>query len=274
MGRSAERAVASAEALRQEALEANAAEMRGEVIGLAVDMADAGAIEALWERFRGGEGDGKEKTVIDVLVLNAAGFSLEKPILELGTDRLWKDFEVNVRSQFYMAERFYKQAGKPVDRPLVCSIRSGTRCPVPTFPPTLKRVMSSISASNCRYGLSGGKHIYHENGHRTLRWLTCDQYLVHVSSISIHDWNASPQRRGYAASKQAGATALQMIALETPARDMQIVNFHPGPNYTQAAKDAGYSLEDYAWNDGTFQITLAITHRTSLALLDRKGRWG
>lgn len=75
---------------------------------------------------------------------------------------------------------------------------------------------------------------------------------MHVSSSSIHDWSLSANRRGYAASKLAGATALQMIALETPARQMQVINFNPGPNYTQAAKDAGYTLDDYDWYDCMF----------------------
>ena len=133
LGRNAERAAASAESLRQEAREANPEATGAEVVGLAVDMADAAAIEKLWKRFGGGDGKEKDKIVVDVLVLNAASFSPPKTIMELGVNGLWRDFEVNVRAQVDMAERFYKQTGKPADRPLVCSIHLVTLCPITTF---------------------------------------------------------------------------------------------------------------------------------------------
>ncbi|RYP32952.1 hypothetical protein DL767_004968 [Monosporascus sp. MG133] len=195
LGRSTEKAKAATAELRQEAQSAN---QNAEVIGLAVDISNASAVEELWAGLK------EQGTVVDVLVLNAASVSLHMPVLELGTERLWNDFNMNVRAQFDMAERFYKQEGKPADRPL---------------------------------------------------------YLVHVSTSSIHDWNTSAKYHGYGASKLAVATVLQMIALETSPDEMQVVNFNPGPTYTQGAKDAGYSREDFDWHDenlsGQFAVWLA-----------------
>ncbi|RYP21574.1 hypothetical protein DL765_002210 [Monosporascus sp. GIB2] len=195
LGRSTEKTKAATAELRQEAQSMN---QKAEVIGLAVDISNASAVEKLWAGLK------EQGTVVNVLVLNAASVSLQKPVLELGTERLWSDFNMNVRAQFDMAERFYKQEGKPIDKPL---------------------------------------------------------YLVHVSTSAIHDWNTAAKQHGYGASKLAGATVLQMIALETLPEEMQVVNFHPGPNYTQAAKDAGYSREDFDWHDenlsGQFAVWLA-----------------
>ncbi|RBR21150.1 hypothetical protein FVER53590_10668 [Fusarium verticillioides] len=53
----------------------------------------------------------KEKTLIDVLIVNAVGQPELKPILEQGADRLWQDFENNVHAPLYLVERFYKQPG-------------------------------------------------------------------------------------------------------------------------------------------------------------------
>ncbi|RYP89394.1 hypothetical protein DL769_000045 [Monosporascus sp. CRB-8-3] len=186
------RAFLQASAAKQEAQSTN---QNAEIIGLAVDISNASAVEKLWAGLK------EQGTVVDVLVLNAASISLQKPVLELGTEGLWSDFNVNVRAQFDMAERFYKQEGKPVDRPL---------------------------------------------------------YLVHVSTSSIHDWNTAGKHHGYGASKPAGATVLQMIALETSPDEMQVVNFNPGPNYTQATKDAGYSREDFDWYDENLSGQFAV----------------
>lgn len=58
----------------------------------------------------------------------------------------------------------------------------------------------------------------------------------------------------------AGATALQAIAIETPPDALQVVNFHPGPNFTQAAKDSGYSLDDdIPWQDSESNPPLLLS---------------
>ena len=121
LGRNPERASTAAAALRQEAREANQGSA-GEVVGLAIDIADSAAVERLWAGFNGDDGDKNGRDVIDVLVLNAASVSQQKPVLELGAKGIWRDYEVNVRAQLDMTERFYKQSHKPTDRPLVRSI--------------------------------------------------------------------------------------------------------------------------------------------------------
>lgn len=78
----------------------------GEVLGLPCDITDPAAVDALWDKFRA---DG---VVVDVLVLNAAGLAPLKPLLDVGTDGVWKTYDANVRAQLQMTERFYKQEGK------------------------------------------------------------------------------------------------------------------------------------------------------------------
>lgn len=93
---------------------------RGEVVGLPCDITDAAAVDALWDKFRA---DG---VVVDVLVLNAAGFAPLKPLLEVGTEGVWKTYDANVRAQLQMTERFYKQEGKGASDTKV----SSRLCPV------------------------------------------------------------------------------------------------------------------------------------------------
>ncbi|KAI1386567.1 NAD(P)-binding protein [Hypoxylon trugodes] len=75
-----------------------------EISALQVDVSNATSVAALWRRLA------EEGIKVDVLVLNAAITAPSKPILELGTEHLWSsDYNMNVRGQLDMAERFYKQ---------------------------------------------------------------------------------------------------------------------------------------------------------------------
>ncbi|GAW12026.1 hypothetical protein ANO14919_013810 [Xylariales sp. No.14919] len=94
-----------ASAARNLAVEAGAG-YKGEILGLPCDISDAAAVDALWEKLRA---DG---IVVDVLALNVATFAPKKPLLEVGTDDIWKIYDANVRAQLQMTERFYKQEGK------------------------------------------------------------------------------------------------------------------------------------------------------------------
>ncbi|KAI1811462.1 NAD(P)-binding protein [Poronia punctata] len=76
------------------------------VLGLSCDIGDATAVEALWEKLH------NEKTIVDVLVLNASAFPAHKPLLELGTGEVWAAYDLNVRAQLQLTETFYKQGGK------------------------------------------------------------------------------------------------------------------------------------------------------------------
>lgn len=75
------------------------------VSGKACDVFKKEEIERVWSEFE------KEGTLIDVLVFSAVGMPALQPILEQGADRLWEDFENNVRTPVYWVEKLYKQPG-------------------------------------------------------------------------------------------------------------------------------------------------------------------
>ncbi|KAK0631213.1 hypothetical protein B0T14DRAFT_419739 [Immersiella caudata] len=80
------------------------------IIGESSDVADPAAVNTLWA------GLAERGIIVDVLVLNAARFGVQKPLFTLGIDHVWESFEVNVRGPMIFAEKFYKQAGAE-DRP-------------------------------------------------------------------------------------------------------------------------------------------------------------
>ncbi|KAF2439764.1 NAD(P)-binding protein [Karstenula rhodostoma CBS 690.94] len=102
---------------RAEATKAAAASLaaanpdRGEAVGLPCDVADAEAVGALWNALEA------EGTTVDVLVLNAVKVADAKPLLDSGVVEVWATFEVNVRAQLQMTERFYRQKGEGVKGP-------------------------------------------------------------------------------------------------------------------------------------------------------------
>ncbi|KAH6886941.1 putative NADP(+)-dependent dehydrogenase [Thelonectria olida] len=81
------------------------------ITGLTCDVSSAEAVTNLWNTLD------KDQIVVDVLVLNAVKIPSQQPLLNIGTDDIWKDFDTNVRAQLQMAERFYKQTGKGVPGP-------------------------------------------------------------------------------------------------------------------------------------------------------------
>ncbi|TGJ79123.1 hypothetical protein E0Z10_g9649 [Xylaria hypoxylon] len=159
---------------------------KGEVLGLPCDISDVAAVNTLWEKLRA---DG---IFVDVLVLNVAAFAPSKPLLEVGTDAIWKIYGANVRAQLQMTERFYKQEGK---------------------------------------GASDTKN------------------LVHVSTASIHDFiKITSNALGYGLTKHAGQLTLQLIAQDTPPEKMQVVSYHPGAIFTDAAKSSGWTEDALPWD--------------------------
>ncbi|KAK4119647.1 NAD(P)-binding protein [Parathielavia appendiculata] len=70
---------------------------------LVTDMSDLESTEKLWNAFR------DTGVVIDVLILNAAGFGKEGPILQAGLESTWAVFETNVRGLLDYAVRFHQQ---------------------------------------------------------------------------------------------------------------------------------------------------------------------
>jgi len=79
------------------------------VISEKSDVNDPTAVDQLWEQLA------KQDTVVDALALNAARFAVDKPLLELGFQHVWKSFEANVRPLLQFSERFKLQQreGRP-----------------------------------------------------------------------------------------------------------------------------------------------------------------
>jgi NAD(P)-dependent dehydrogenase (short-subunit alcohol dehydrogenase family) len=103
----------SAERTKDAAAQLASVNPHTKITGLTCDVSSAEAVTELWGTLD------KDQIVVDVLVLNAVKISAQKPLLEAGTDDIWKDFDMNVRAQLQMTERFYKQPGQRVSGPKV-----------------------------------------------------------------------------------------------------------------------------------------------------------
>ncbi|KAK9343593.1 hypothetical protein V1522DRAFT_218672 [Lipomyces starkeyi] len=83
--------------------EAKASGTSTKIVTLTCDVANLAEVEAFWTDLAA------QAITIDVLVANAAKFTEPKPILELGADEVWSQFEVNAKSPLYFTEKFYSQ---------------------------------------------------------------------------------------------------------------------------------------------------------------------
>ena len=83
-----------------------------EVITMSLDQTDRQAVQAFWADMT------SRGILVDVLILNAASFSEELPLLELGAEKLWSAYETNVRGLLDMLEGINKQ---PSDTRRVCT---------------------------------------------------------------------------------------------------------------------------------------------------------
>ncbi|KAI8964380.1 NAD(P)-binding protein [Daldinia sp. FL1419] len=96
LGRRVDKIKAAAESLSAE-------DQGTKVIAIPCDIGSPTAVAELWGRLAG------EGTRVDVLVLNAANTGIMKPLMEQGVEGIWSAYDFNVRAQFDMTERFYKQ---------------------------------------------------------------------------------------------------------------------------------------------------------------------
>ncbi|ETS87530.1 hypothetical protein PFICI_01358 [Pestalotiopsis fici W106-1] len=166
-------------------------------IGVTNDIADPAAIESLWN-------DLEARSIsVDVLVLNAARFSEAQGLLERGIEAVWGDYNVNVRAQLHMAEKFYKQ-----------------------------RAVATTGKTQ--------------------------KFLVMVSSAAIHLWAANDPYPSYGLTKNAGSLAMQLIAREADPEQMQIVSYHPGAVFTDAAKRAGAKEDTLDYTDVNLSGQFAV----------------
>lgn len=71
----------------------------------ACNVFDKAAVQPLWDAWA------RDGFSVDVLVWNAVAQPAMLPVLEQGADRLWEDFEKDVRAPVSFVERFDKQPG-------------------------------------------------------------------------------------------------------------------------------------------------------------------
>ncbi|KAI1650580.1 NAD(P)-binding protein [Daldinia loculata] len=178
LGRRVDKVKAAAESL--------SAESQGtKVVAIPCDVGSPTAVAELWGRLAG------EGTRIDVLVLNAANTGIVKPLMEQGLAGVWEAYDFNVRAQFDMTERFYKQ-----------ELGAGIK-----------------------------------------------KYLIHVSTGAVHNFDATAVMPTYSMTKHAGALTLQLVAYDIPPEDMQVIIFHPGAIFTEAAESQGFTKDSLPWED-------------------------
>ncbi|KAK9333506.1 hypothetical protein V1520DRAFT_142870 [Lipomyces starkeyi] len=85
--------------------EAKTAGTNTKIVTRPCDVVNLGQVDELWKDLA------TQGITVDVFVANAAKFTEPKPILELGADEVWSQFEVNAKSPLYFTEKFYSQPG-------------------------------------------------------------------------------------------------------------------------------------------------------------------
>ncbi|KAI0387933.1 NAD(P)-binding protein [Hypomontagnella monticulosa] len=96
---------------------------------------------------------------------------------------------------------------------------------------------------NVRSLLDMAERFYHQPGE------DAKKFLIHVSTQAIHDFAAASMYPGYGLTKNAGALAMQLIAQDVPVEKMQVLSYHPGAIFTDAARKAGFGEDSMAWDD-------------------------
>jgi NAD(P)-dependent dehydrogenase (short-subunit alcohol dehydrogenase family) len=96
--------------------EAKSAGTGTKIITQACDVVNSAEVNAFWK------GLNDQGIVVDVLVANAAKFTEPKQMLELGTEEVWSQMEMNAKSSLYFAEKFHSQGSekRKVGAPSFC----------------------------------------------------------------------------------------------------------------------------------------------------------
>ncbi|KAL2862637.1 SDR family NAD(P)-dependent oxidoreductase [Aspergillus lucknowensis] len=84
------------------------------------------------------------------------------------------------------------------------------------------------------------------------------KHLVNVSTISIHKFDTAAHHLNYAASKNAAALLLQLLAREVSPDEIQILSFHPGAILTQPARDHGHDENSHPWDNENLPGRFAV----------------
>jgi NAD(P)-dependent dehydrogenase (short-subunit alcohol dehydrogenase family) len=74
------------------------------IITRTCDITKPDEVNAFWEHLQ------EEGITVDVFVSNVAKFTEPKPLLELGADEVWSQFEVNVKSAMHFTDRSVAQS--------------------------------------------------------------------------------------------------------------------------------------------------------------------
>lgn len=71
-------------------------------------------------------------------------------------------------------------------------------------------------------------------------------------------WDAEGARPSYGLTKNSGTLLVQQIAKDVKPESMQIISFHPGEVFTEAARKQGFSEDIIEWYDGkTISVPLS-----------------
>lgn len=85
-------------------------------------------------------------------------------------------------------------------------------------------------------------------------------YLLHTSTMTIHNRPFAKQFPSYTASKTASTAPMQHLAFGMDPSDMQIINFHPDSVFTPPVASYCYSKDSMPWDDGEFFLQLVAMH--------------
>jgi NAD(P)-dependent dehydrogenase (short-subunit alcohol dehydrogenase family) len=82
------------------------------LIARTCDMGDVDDVKKLWDNLR------SEDITLDVFVNNAASFSDETSLMDLGPEKVWSHFDTNVKGPLFFTDQFCKQstAGQKVSK--------------------------------------------------------------------------------------------------------------------------------------------------------------
>ncbi|KAK3681023.1 hypothetical protein B0T22DRAFT_388608 [Podospora appendiculata] len=116
----------------------------------------------------------------------------------------------------------------------------------PLLEASLESVWQAME-TNVRSHLDFTQRFYNQGGDKK-------KYLVNVSTSAIHNFfTEGDMVPTYSLSKNAGTLLIQQVAKDADPAKLQLISFNPGGILTTAAKNAGYTEDSLAWDDGTFQ---------------------